>query len=896
MSLFKSTLSLIIIFGSTICFSQNETNNWYFGENAGLNFSNNNTSLLINGAMNTPAGCSSISDTNGDLLFYTNGQTVWNKNHQIMQNGTNLAGDINNTQTSIIIPKPNDNSRYYIFTTRENPSSTPLVTSGLFFSEIEISTQNPLGIVVLKNSRLTDNITERITAIHDAGTNSIKVIAFGSSKLNEPKDTFFVFNVTENGINRTPIKSQSRVIVSSIGAMKISPNGEKIVMADYDGNFIYLYDFNIINSLVSYDTAVNPNLIGSFLKPYGVEFSQDSKVLYFTGNYLVNLSCIYKYILNHPIYDSKILIASSTEVNFGSLQLARNGKIYVSTFSNTEPVNSINKLSVINKPEEINDDNSDFENLSLGLSPNASFKGLPNFVSSFLRNRIITENKCFNEPFEFTTDTYAPLDSVLWDFGDGSTSSEFEPLHQFNSSGKYLVKATISFNNQTNEIFKEVEAYPVPEITPNERLLECDTDNDGVILINLNNIKDKVLNYKRDFGFFFYRSYDDAVNELNAIENPETYSTSFDSNNLEEIFVKIITPEGCFTISNFFIEAIYNELENILPVYVCENSDFKLNNQEGRFDLEWKGEEIRAQFSIPQSSTIAFYASLLDAQTKTNALWKTYESKSSRIWVRVETDNNDCAGIGSFEIIVNDPIELDIEKTYTICAQEPSILLDGGDSNDSWEWLDNNGTIISTNQTVALSQPGTYSVTVYKNENGLVCPLTKNFTINPSKSVIFDEVKSGDNQIIVSVIGNSNYEYSIDGINYFGDGKIHTFNNISAGLYTVYVRDINNCESPITDETYFIGYPKFFTPNGDGYNDTWRIEGISEVFYLSADVFIFDRYGKVLHYMNLSSNKDGWNGLYNGQILSSDDYWFKATLIDIENNSFVKTGHFTLKI
>ena len=99
---------------SEIIVSQNETNNWYFGNNAGLNFNNGRLNIQTDGNMNTIAGCSSISDINGDLLFYTNGASVWNKNHVIMDNGNDLAGDTNNTQTSIIIPKPNNQNIYYI--------------------------------------------------------------------------------------------------------------------------------------------------------------------------------------------------------------------------------------------------------------------------------------------------------------------------------------------------------------------------------------------------------------------------------------------------------------------------------------------------------------------------------------------------------------------------------------------------------------------------------------------------------------------------------------------------------------------------------------------------------------------------------------------------------------
>lgn len=99
------TVVALMLF-STLAFSQMETSNWYFGQNSGLNFKDTQVTVLNNGAMATPAGCASISDRNGELLFYTNGQTVWNKNHEIMENGEGLAAEIENIQSTIIVPVP----------------------------------------------------------------------------------------------------------------------------------------------------------------------------------------------------------------------------------------------------------------------------------------------------------------------------------------------------------------------------------------------------------------------------------------------------------------------------------------------------------------------------------------------------------------------------------------------------------------------------------------------------------------------------------------------------------------------------------------------------------------------------------------------------------------------
>ena len=116
----------------------------------------------------------------------------------------------------------------------------------------------------------------------------------------------------------------------------------------------------------------------------------------------------------------------------------------------------------------------------------------------------------------------------------------------------------------------------------------------------------------------------------------------------------------------------------------------------------------------------------------------------------------------------------------------------------------------------------------------------------------------------------------------------NVFEDISPGLYTVYVRDKNDCG--ITDELVsVIGFPKFFTPNNDGTNDFWQVRGINNQFQANSLIFIFDRYGKLLTKLNPLSS--GWDGTYNGANMPASDYWFKVELED--GRTF--TSHFSLK-
>ena len=145
----------------------------------------------------------------------------------------------------------------------------------------------------------------------------------------------------------------------------------------------------------------------------------------------------------------------------------------------------------------------------------------------------------------------------------------------------------------------------------------------------------------------------------------------------------------------------------------------------------------------------------------------------------------------------------------------------------------------------------------------------------------FEEL--GNNYIEIIASGDGDFEYSIDGINYQDSNY---FSNIQGGMHTVFVRDKDGCGQD-SEEVTVIDYPKFFTPNDDGYNDFWQIKGI--VNFPNSETLIFDRYGKLL--ARITSNDLGWNGLYNGKQMMSNDYWFRTDLGDGKTFS----GHFSLK-
>lgn len=175
------------------------------------------------------------------------------------------------------------------------------------------------------------------------------------------------------------------------------------------------------------------------------------------------------------------------------------------------------------------------------------------------------------------------------------------------------------------------------------------------------------------------------------------------------------------------------------------------------------------------------------------------------------------------------------------------------------------------------------------------CATTKtiNVTVNPSNTLVAIDWTVTNaftkNQIVtITATAAGNYLYQMD------SGAFQTspvFENVASGMHSITVKDVNDCSAPITDNNVLvIGYPKFFTPNGDTYNDTWNIVGLKD--QLNSRIYIFDRYGKLLK--DISPNGTGWDGNYIGQPMPATDYWFT---VEYSEQGITKKfkSHFSLK-
>ncbi len=441
---------LLVLLSLPEIFAQKEAYNWYFGYNAGITFNTPDgiPVSVTNSAITTTEGCATISDANGNLLFYSDGSEVYNRNHVVMPNGTGLMGSSDATQSCIAIPKPGSNHLYYIFTV---PSAAGM--SGLRYSLINMELDNGLGAIdsLEKNIQLSGNVTEQITAVRHANNTDYWVITHQRNN-----NIFCAFQVMATGIKTIYVASHIGSIHSSnyAGYMKVSPDGTRLSCPYELG--LEIFGFNnatgqVIGPVVGF---TNPSSY------YGTEFSPNSQLLYYRT---LAGSSVYQADLSSG--DSATIVASQILVGMvnggGSLQLGPDGKMYLSSTTQTT-------LSLINYPN--------IAGIGCGLKPNAinltvgsCSLGLPSFIQSFFNPLSFQfENLCFNDTTRFSPIKISGYDSLFWNFGDpasGSlnTSSQDSTTHIFTAPGTYTVTLTTWTAGASGTLSHDVEIKPLPQ-------------------------------------------------------------------------------------------------------------------------------------------------------------------------------------------------------------------------------------------------------------------------------------------------------------------------------------------------------------------------------------------------------------------------------------------------
>ncbi|ANH61025.1 T9SS type B sorting domain-containing protein [Dokdonia donghaensis] len=479
-----------------------------------------------------------------------------------------------------------------------------------------------------------------------------------------------------------------------------------------------------------------------------------------------------------------------------------------------------------------------------------------------------------------------PLATAFMWQRDGIPLSETSNELIANQDGFYTVGITL---DNGCEAFGEVtiEFAQNPTVS-NSTLQQCDANGDGLSQYNLFDALDDVtVNDSSLVITGFYNNLSDAESEENVITNPNIFQNTQVN---QVVYARVASQAGCSAIASVQL-ATGNETLVLDALEVCDIDGII----DGFTEISLASLTMQVQDQIPTGATVSFYETEENAFIQQGALTNSFintEAFGQTIYVRVN-EGGQCLSITSVAInILNPPVMTDNESVIYCANNFPgTITLNAGvistPVNLQYSW-DYNGTVLPLNtETITINEVGTYTATAI-NSSG--CEATRTITVTPSGPATITNVNTQDggenNTITVEVEGTGVYEYALGNI--FGPyQESPTFQNVPAGLYNLFVRDVNGCGITVK-EVSVIGFPTYFTPNGDGINDTWKLKGAGQDTSTTVRFFIFDRYGKSMYQSRAMGN--GWNGIYNGVELPPDDYWY---LVELEDGRVFR-GHFSL--
>ncbi|TDE30318.1 T9SS type B sorting domain-containing protein [Flavobacterium ranwuense] len=479
---------------------------------------------------------------------------------------------------------------------------------------------------------------------------------------------------------------------------------------------------------------------------------------------------------------------------------------------------------------------------------------------------------------------------------------------------KYRVKLD-KIGNSCGLISSEttLTVYRLPVVTT-ATIVQCDDDTDGFSDFNLTVKNNEISSNSTSETFSYYTSLSGAetADAGKLISNPLAF-TNTNSGGMP-VWARVKNANGCSSVVQITLVVSTTQIPASFSrtFSTCDDLGAANNDTDGiaTFDFSSVATDISA--ILPPSSTsysIKFYKNEADALSENDEITNTSNyinngyPNEQKIWVRVEsTSNNACYGLSPrVTLRVNPKPNIDtnddLDENELVCSNLPTFFVkldagiqDGTPSTDyTYVWTKGNVVLTAeTGPTLDVNTEGDYTVEVSSLAG---CSRIRTIKVTASDIAEIGAISIIDlsdvNSVTVNVSGQGQYQYSLDAPSGpFQDSNF--FDNVSAGIHEVYINDKNGCGT-VSQTVAVIGVPKFFTPNGDGYNDYWNVKGVNKNFNENSIIYIFDRYGKLLKQIVASSQ--GWDGTFLGLPLSGDDYWYTIKLDDGREAK----GHFSLK-
>jgi hypothetical protein len=486
---------------------------WQFGDSCALDFSSG-APVATKSSLDVVEGTASISDKNtGQLLFYTDGTSVWDKNNNQMPNGFGMYGGYGtSTQAALIIPLPGSSTIYYLITADQG-GYRPQPMHGINYSIVDMSLNGGLGDVTIKNNPLVPPPAgEKLVGVKHCNGNDYWVITHPFTG-----NSFNVYLLNSSGLNTVPIISNVGTPEDSlfdgfyptIGYLKASSNGRKLALAIYDMQIFEIYDFNSSTGVVSNPITIHYS--NPLESPYGVCFSPDNSKVYVS---LDNAALIYQYDLSSNIPSN--IIASETAIATHipapeGMQLGPDGKIYVSLYYVDS--NSVNSLSVINNPNNLGT-SCNFQLYAVPLASGSHSKlGLPNFINT---DDSISVNISKNISLcNFSSYTLSADSGSNYHWSNGNSSDTIV----INIYGKYWLSFTDDKGCQETDTFNVLPVLP-PIVNILHDTSICNYPNSFVII---NATDSNVTSYLWNNG---------STTPLQNISNPGLYWVNYTFTNL----------------------------------------------------------------------------------------------------------------------------------------------------------------------------------------------------------------------------------------------------------------------------------------------------------------------------------------------------------------------------
>ena len=610
------------------------------------------------------------------------------------------------------------------------------------------------------------------------------------------------------------------------------------------------------------------------------------------------------------------------------------GQIYLQV----DPVPTANTVSDIEECDDaLSGNTTDGENININLrSKVAEILGSSQSETDFNVTFHTTQIGASTNTDVIVNDTNYTNEAPAG-FTPGTVSEQVIYVRVAQRNGSQCINANTSF---------KIIIQPIPTVPSNvSDLLVCDvetiSDSDSrnriAQNIDLTSKRDEILAGRTGLTIEYYITQQDAENRTNAIANPEdfqntTAQTTFPNNfntddpAIQTIFFVIVDENGleCPSVFSTFQLLVYPEPAS-QPISVLSSCDDDTDGDDTNgiiqnIDLNGKIPEILGSNRNTNDYTVTFHSTQADAETGDGALVSPYtnSNRNETIFVRIQNNTSMCVNSNaSFEIIINSLPDFTVTTPQILCLNDLpyNIFVENAGDVYSYDWRDENGTLLGTDDNINISSGGTYTVTA-TTTNGTQCSRVETIVVNesniatldPSFVTVVDESNNlgSENNLSISIdtinndLGPGDYQFAIlntdtnERTPFIGFQDEPLFENLEGGIYQIIVNDKNGCSPDATLIVSVLQFPKFFTPNGDNENDTWVIKGATKTFYPNGSINIFNRYGKLV--AQLQVGEEGWNGTYGGTQMPSDDYWYSVTLIpsDSTKPTISKKGNFSL--